>query len=95
MEVDFVSSESDLLDGESWNSPPVTVQEISRSPSPVVIKTPVSLLEKANYAGVRKYVAHILPELTIEYPKATEKELRAMATRRWHDLSEADRKGLQ
>lgn len=92
MEEDFVSSESDLLDGESWESPPELFEERSRSPSPVTIKASVSTFEKANYAGVRKYVAHVLPELTKEYPKATEKDLRAMATRRWHDLSEAERK---
>lgn len=94
-----LSSESDLLDGELWSDDPWDqgIECKARSQkSNIRAKTSAvsaSSLEKPNYAGVRKYVAHMLEELRQEYPEALDKELRAIAIRRWHEITEIERRG--
>lgn len=92
------SSESDLLDGEQWSEDPWEPDtECKAQPNqPRTLKTGAvsgSVLEKPNYTGVRKYVAHFQEALRQEYPEAADKELRAIATRRWHEITETERRG--
>lgn len=94
----YFSTESDLLDGERWSdeeteSVPVGQPEL-KSPHPVTAKvTTPTTFQKPNFAGVRKYIAEVMKDLQLEYPHSSDKELRSMATTRWHGLTEPERIG--
>lgn len=99
-EYEEVSTESDLLDGERYSDfeEPLNETETVGAPSMSSSTRPPSIqsskkFQKPNFQGVRKYIAAVLEELQSEYPDYSEKELRALATRRWHDLSEDERIG--
>lgn len=92
MSLQQFSSESELLDGEQWDDSPIHDAHIT--PKDATIDEPIesSTFAKPNYAGVRKYVTHVLEELRQDYPGSTDIDLRAIATRRWHEMTETERK---
>lgn len=96
--MDSMEPESDLLDGEHWSDEEnlqVKVKEKSKNaPKSIAALKSKTISGPPNYAGVRKYVQTEFGSLKEEYPEASDKEIRAMATRRWHELTEAQRTGI-
>jgi hypothetical protein len=96
-----ISTESDLLDGERYSDYEETPAQTMGSPPISQPAKPQFMhsasaakkFQKPNFQGVRKYVAAVMEELQTEYPDSSDKELRALATRRWHDLTEDERIG--
>lgn len=97
-----LSSESDLLDGEHWSDeeenlkisrPEIKAKDAGKSSAVSIPKQSSRNFEKADFSGVRKYITNVLDNLRNEYPDYTDKDLRAMATRRWREMTESERKG--